>query len=48
MPKIKAAEIYSKYEIDGEGTSLVFINGITIDTKGWAYHVPFFSQFVKL
>jgi len=48
MPRIKAGEIELNYEIDGNGEALVFINGITMDTNGWAYQAPFFSQFFKV
>ena len=44
MPRIKAGEIELNYEIDGNGDALIFINGITMDTNGWAYQAPFFSQ----
>ena len=48
MPRIKAGEIELNYEIDGEGEPLVFINGITMDTNGWAYQAPFYSQYFKV
>lgn len=48
MPRIKAGEIELNYEIDGNGDALVFINGITMDTNGWAYQAPFFSQYFRV
>ena len=44
MPRIKAGEIEINYEVEGRGDALVFINGITMDTNGWGYQAPFFSQ----
>jgi 3-oxoadipate enol-lactonase len=48
MPRINAGSIELNYEIDGKGEALVFVNGITMDTNGWAYQAPFFSQFFKV
>lgn len=49
MPRAKTGEIELNYEIDGSGEqTLVFINGITMDTNGWGYQAPFFSQFFKV
>ncbi len=48
MPRKKAGEIEINYEIEGSGDVLVFINGITMDTNGWGYQAPFFSQFYKV
>lgn len=48
MPRIRAGQIELNYEIEGSGEALVFINGITMDTNGWANQAPFFSRYFKV
>lgn len=48
MPKINAGDININYELEGSGQTIVFINGITMDTNGWTYQSPFFSQWFQV
>lgn len=44
MPILDIDGCKLNYELDGEGSNIVFINGLTMDTDGWALQVPYFSK----
>jgi 3-oxoadipate enol-lactonase len=37
MPRIKINDIDLNYELDGNGPTVVFINGLTMDVNGWYF-----------
>ncbi len=44
MPRIKINDISLNYELDGNGPTIVFINGLTMDVNGWYFQVQPFSE----
>lgn len=44
MPRVKINSISLYYEIDGAGSTIIFINGLTMDTNAWLLQVPTFSK----
>ncbi|HSE83751.1 MAG TPA: alpha/beta fold hydrolase [Thermodesulfobacteriota bacterium] len=44
MPRIKINGINLNYELDGEGPTVVFIIGLTMDVNGWFLQVQPFSE----
>ncbi len=44
MPLINVNSININYELDGQGPVVVFINGLTMTTSGWAYQIKPFTQ----
>ena len=44
MPRVRLNSIELNYELEGNGSTVVFINGLTMDVNGWALQVPDFSK----
>jgi 3-oxoadipate enol-lactonase len=44
MPRISVNSIELNYELEGNGSVVVFINGLTMDVNGWYFQVPEFSK----
>ena len=44
MPKIKAGNLNTYYELEGEGETLVFIHGLGSSSVDWFFQSEFFSQ----
>ncbi|MFQ5788691.1 MAG: alpha/beta fold hydrolase, partial [Thermodesulfobacteriota bacterium] len=44
MPRVKVNSISLYYEIDGARSTIVFINGLTMDTNAWLLQVPTLSK----
>lgn len=44
MPRVKVNSINLNYELEGNGSTVVFINGLTMDVNGWYFQVQEFSK----
>jgi 3-oxoadipate enol-lactonase len=44
MPRVQVNSIKLNYEIEGNGSAVVFINGLTMDVDGWSFQVQDFSK----
>ncbi len=44
MPKVKINGVSLYYELTGKGPTVVFVNGLTMDTTGWINQVSRFSE----
>jgi len=44
MPRVKINSINFNYELEGNGSTVVFINGLTMDLNGWYFQVQDFSK----
>ncbi len=44
MPRVSLDSTNLNYELDGNGSPVVFINGLTMDVNGWYFQVQEFSK----
>jgi 3-oxoadipate enol-lactonase len=44
MPRVQVNSIKLNYELEGNGSAVVFINGLTMDVNGWYFQVQDFSK----
>ena len=44
MPRLSVNSINLNYELEGNGSVVVFINGLTMDVNGWYFQVQEFSK----
>jgi 3-oxoadipate enol-lactonase len=44
MPRLSVNSINLNYELEGNGSAVVFINGLTMDINGWYFQVQEFSK----
>ena len=44
MPRVQINEIGLNYELEGSGSTVVFINGLTMSVNGWYLQIPDFSK----
>lgn len=44
MPRLSVNSINLNYELEGNGSVVVFINGLTMDLNGWSFQVQEFSK----
>lgn len=44
MPRVSVNSIKLNYELEGNGSTVVFINGLTMDVNGWYFQVQEFSK----
>ncbi len=44
MPKVRVGEIEIFYREDGHGDHIVWIQGLGLDHRGWAFQIPLLSQ----
>ncbi len=48
MPYFKANDINLYYELQGQGTPILFIHGLGSSTRDWEYQTPFFKEKYQL
>lgn len=44
MPKVRVGEIEIFYREEGHGDHVVWIQGLSLDHRGWAFQIPLLSQ----